>query len=186
MQNSFIPNILKEKFILFGKYIKIITYFFISVFLFLSLLSFDINDDSFLSKSSMPTNNIFGDAGSYISSFIIYTFGIMGYFIVIFFFNYALTTFFNKELRYLFIRLFVFLISLVLIPQVFLQNQISIEYYAALSEWGSISNFLYNFSNNVYVSYTLSLLGVCLFLLSQNSNYITGQIISVDGGSSIN
>ena len=85
MQNSFIPNILKEKFILFGKYIKIITYFFISVFLFLSLLSFDINDDSFLSKSSMPTNNIFGDAGSYISSFIIYTFGIMGYFIVIFF-----------------------------------------------------------------------------------------------------
>ncbi|MEL1231406.1 MAG: SDR family oxidoreductase [Candidatus Neomarinimicrobiota bacterium] len=25
-----------------------------------------------------------------------------------------------------------------------------------------------------------------VFLLSQNSNYITGQIISVDGGSSIN
>ena len=168
MQNSFIPNILKEKFILFGKYIKIITYFFISVFLFLSLLSFDINDDSFLSKSSMPTNNIFGDAGSYISSFIIYTFGIMGYFIVIFFFNYALTTFFKKELRYLFIRLFVFLISLVLIPQVFLQNQISIEYHTGLSEWGSISNFIYNFSNNIYVSYSLGLFGVCLFFLSQN------------------
>ncbi len=168
MQNSFIPNILKEKFILFGKYIKIIAYFFISIFLFLSLISFDINDDSFLSKSSMPTNNIFGDAGSYVSSFIIYTYGIMGYFIVIFFINYALNTFFNKELRYLFIRLFIFLISLVLIPQIFLLNQISIEYFNALSEWGSISNYLYNFSNNVYVSYTLSLLGVCLFLLSQN------------------
>ena len=111
MQNSFIPNILKEKFILFGRYIKIIAYFFISIFLFLSLISFDINDDSFLSESSMPSNNIFGDAGSYISSFIIYTYGIMGYFIVIFFIIYALTTFFNKELRYLFIRLFIFLIG---------------------------------------------------------------------------
>ena len=50
----------------------------------------------------------------------------------------------------------------------FLQNQISIEYYAALSEWGSISNFIYNFSNNIYVSYSLGLFGVCLFFLSQN------------------
>ena len=84
MKNNFIPDILKEKFILFGKYIKIIGYFSISVFLFLSLISFDINDNSFLSKSSIPTNNIFGDIGSYISSFVIYTYGIMGYFIVLF------------------------------------------------------------------------------------------------------
>ena len=168
MKNNFIPDILKEKFILIGKYTKIIGYFSISVFLFLSLISFDINDNSFLSKSSIPTNNIFGDIGSYISSFVIYTYGIMGYFIVLFFINYALATFFNKELRYLFIRLLVFLISLVLIPQIFLLNQISIEYIDPLSEWGSISNILYNFSGDVYVSSSLSLIGSFLFLSSQN------------------
>ena len=92
----------------------------------------------------------------------------MGYFIVLFFINYALATFFNKELRYLFIRLLVFLISLVLIPQIFLLNQISIEYIDPLSEWGSISNILYNFSGDVYVSSSLSLIGSFLFLSSQN------------------
>ena len=168
MQNNFIPHILKEKIIIISKYTKTLAYILISLFLFLSLLSFDINDNSFLSKSSMPSNNIFGDPGSYISSFIIYTFGIMGYLIVFFFINYALSTIFNKKLNYLFIRLLAFFLSLILIPQIFLINQIGFTYIDNLSEWGSLSIFLFGFTKNVYVSYSLSLVGLFLFLSSQS------------------
>ena len=75
MNNNYIPNILKDKLSLFFGYFYGGFHFFIFIFLTISLLSFDINDNSFLTKSSQPISNLGGEIGSYVSSFIFYTFG---------------------------------------------------------------------------------------------------------------
>ena len=79
MNNTYIPNILKDKLSLFFKYLYGLIHLLISIFLLAVLLSFDINDDSFLTKSSQSISNWGGELGSYISSFILYTFGLLGY-----------------------------------------------------------------------------------------------------------
>ena len=78
MNNSYIPSILKEKLSLFFTYSYGIVHFIIFIFLSISLLSFDINDNSFLTKSSQTTNNLGGEIGSYVSSFIFYTIDVAG------------------------------------------------------------------------------------------------------------
>ena len=83
MKNTYIPDILKDKLSLFFNYFRSLLFILFSLFLFLSLLSFDINDNSFLTNSSGQTNNILGSLGSYFSSFILYTFGLFGYGLVL-------------------------------------------------------------------------------------------------------
>jgi len=87
MQNTYIPNIFKDKLSLFFNYFRAFLFMLISLFFFISLLTFDINDNSFLTTSSGQTNNIFGPFGAYLSSFILYTFGLFSYGIVILFFS---------------------------------------------------------------------------------------------------
>ena len=74
MKNSYIPEILKEK-------ISKIIYFLygtllltISILSAIALLSFSINDNSFLTNTSNTSQNVLGDAGSYYASFLFYTF----------------------------------------------------------------------------------------------------------------
>ena len=85
MNNSFIPEVFKDKLANIINWFKGSLFFLLSLVIFLSVFTFNINDDSFLTKSSGATSNLIGTVGSYLASFLIYSFGIMSYLIVIFF-----------------------------------------------------------------------------------------------------
>ena len=80
MNNKYIPEIFKEKISIFINFLYGAFLLFISIFMLASIVSFDIADNSFLTSSNSATKNILGPVGSHISSFILYTFGLMGYF----------------------------------------------------------------------------------------------------------
>ena len=77
MNNSFIPSVFKDKLVNIIIWFKGSLFFLLSLVIFLSMFTFNINDDSFLTKSSGDTSNLIGTAGSYLASFLIYSFGIM-------------------------------------------------------------------------------------------------------------
>ena len=85
MKSNYIPEILKEKFLLFLNYLYGILLFFISIISALALFSFDINENSFLTSSNEISENLVGNFGSYFASFVFYTFGVLGYMIIVFF-----------------------------------------------------------------------------------------------------
>lgn len=85
MNNSFIPTIFKEKLLKVTQWAQGLIFLLLSVSLFLSLYTFNINDNSFLTSSNEITNNFLGLIGSYVASFLIYSFGLMSYSIVFFF-----------------------------------------------------------------------------------------------------
>ena len=166
MNNSYIPTILKDKINFFINSLISILLIFAAIFLFLSLFSFNINDDSFLTKTSQASSNIFGDVGSYIASFIFYTFGIMGYALVFFFCNFALQTFYNKKPSFFFIRLLIFFISLSLLPQLPLYLNLNYNFIEQIKTWGLFSEKLYFLHFNEITSYILSILGIFGFFFS--------------------
>ena len=166
MQNTYIPNILKDKLTLFFSYFCSLLFILISLFLFLSLLSFDINDNSFLTSSSGQTNNILGSLGSYFSSFILYTFGLFGYGLVLLFFSISLQLFFKKRSNYFFIRLLIFSISLILIPQTIIYLKIELNFIGPISDWGTMAEHLYLLHDNKLWSYGLSAIGIIMFFKS--------------------
>ena len=83
--SKYIPEILKDKFQSFTKYLYVCIYGLVATSLGVSLLSFNINDNSFLTSSSQPTSNFLGPIGAHMSSFLFYTFGFMSYAIILFF-----------------------------------------------------------------------------------------------------
>ena len=85
MNNSFIPEVFKEKLLHVTQWVQGLIFLLLSVSLFLSLYTFNINDNSFLTSSNEITNNFLGLIGSYVASFLIYSFGLMSYSIVFFF-----------------------------------------------------------------------------------------------------
>ena len=166
MQNNYIPDILKDKLSLFFNYFLSLLFILVSILLFLSLFSFDINDNSFLTSSSEQTNNILGTLGSFLSSFILYTFGLCGYGLVILFFSISLQVFFKKPSNYFFIRLFVFSISLIFIPQTIIYLKIKLNFIGPISDWGTVAEHLYLLHGNKFWSYCLSAIGTIIFFLS--------------------
>lgn len=168
MNNTYIPNILKDKLSLFFNYFYGSIYFVIFIFLVISLFSFDINDNSFLTKSSRSISNFGGELGSYVSSFIFYTFGLLGYLFIIFFLIMSFLTFLKKRPKHFFIRLLLFFISLILIPQVCLQINLNINLIEQIGDWGIIAKNLYSIHQINYVSYSLSFIGVVLFFSCLN------------------
>ena len=168
MNNTYIPNILKDKLSIFFNYFIGFAYFFVFIFLALSLFSFDIKDNSFLTKSSQSINNLGGEIGSYISSFIFYTFGLVGFSLIFFFLIISFLTFINKRPNHIFIRLFIFFISLILLPQIFFQIDYYVNFIDQIEDWGIISNGLFSIHQTNYVSYTLSFIGVILFFSCLN------------------
>ena len=62
----------------FNKIFLCIAFLFIAIFSALALLTFDINDNSFLTNTSNDSQNLLGNTGSYFASFIFYTFGVLG------------------------------------------------------------------------------------------------------------
>ena len=77
MNNNYIPQIFKEK---INQTINIlISLFFVlfSIALILSIWTFNIEDNSFLTSTSSQTTNLLGSIGSYVASFLIYSFGFL-------------------------------------------------------------------------------------------------------------
>jgi len=168
MNNSFIPSVFKEKITNIIIWFKGSLLFLLSLAIFLSVFTFNINDNSFLTKSSGDTSNILGAVGSYLASFLVYSFGLMSYLIVIFFLIYAAATFRKRKFEYFFIRLLFLLISIVLIPQVFLLWGWNYNYIYQIKSWGEISNILFNLHQIELVSYILTFTGVIIFFYIQN------------------
>jgi S-DNA-T family DNA segregation ATPase FtsK/SpoIIIE len=135
------------------------------------LLSFNINDNSFLTSSSEPTHNILGPIGSYIASFLFYTFGFMAYGIILFFFTFTLKIFFNQRLNLLFLRLLFFFISLILLPLSLLEEAIEFKLYEGIYSWGFFTHEMFKLHQIPYLNYSLSFAGVILFLYTQNILY---------------
>ena len=117
MKSNYIPEILKEKLSSFYKFFYSFFLLIISICIAAALFTFDINDNSFLTSTNNASNNILGDFGSYSASFIFYTFGILGYLVIFFFLLYSILVFINKSPKYIFIRLLLFSVSLILMPQ---------------------------------------------------------------------
>ena len=168
MNNTYIPNILKDKLSLFFNYFYGLIHFLIFIFLVISLFSFDINDNSFLTKSSQSLNNLGGEMGSYVSSFIFYTFGLVGYAFVLFFLIISFLSFINKRPQYFFIRVLLFFISLIVLPQTFLQLNLEVNFIEQIEDWGIIAKKLFLIHQISYISYVLTFIGIVLFLSSLN------------------
>ena len=168
MNNSFIPEVFKEKLIKVLWYFKGSFFLFLSAAVFISILTFNMNDNSFLTKSSATTSNSLGIIGSYLASFLIYSFGLMSYLIVFFLLINSVASFRKKEFRYFFIRLLFLLISIVFIPQTFLYLGWSYNYIGELKSWGEMSYILFNFYQIEWISYLFSFIGIILFLAIQN------------------
>ncbi len=168
MKNNYIPEIFKEKIYLSLKYMYVFFLLLLSILSLLSLLTFDINDNSFLTSTSNEAQNFMGDLGSYYASFIFYTFGVLGYLVTLFFLIYSILILLNRSPKYIFIRLSLFFISLVLIPQSLIYFDFNFIFIESIETWGVFANYLYNFYNFEYISYALSFLGLSIYLLSQN------------------
>ena len=168
MNNSYIPEIFKEKIYQMFKYIYSFSLFLVSVSSLLALLTFDINDNSFLTSTSYKSQNFFGDFGSYYASFIFYTFGILGYLIVLFFLIYSLLVLFRKSPKYIFIRLLLFFISLILIPQSLIHFDINFLFIESIETWGVFAEQLFILYDFGYVAYLLSFVGFLIYIYSQN------------------
>ena len=168
MNNKFFPNALKDKFTSFIKYLFGSFFFFLSIILALSLISFNVEDRSFLTITNNQTKNLMGNPGSYISSFLIYTFGIMSYLLVLFFMIYSFLIFFNQKPRYFFIRLLLFIFGLILIPQILIYWKFQFSFIPNFSLYGIFALKIFDVHQNIYLSYLFSIIGVILYCTSQN------------------
>ena len=164
MNISFFPSVLKEKLIQSGRWIKAMFFLILSILLFLAIFTFDINDNSFLTQTNNPTSNIVGSIGSYVASFLIYSFGLLSYLIVFFFIIISFAALKGKYYGYFFIRLFLILVSLVLIPQSFFYWGWGLNYIVSISSWGEISFGFYNIHQSKWTSYLTTVVGIVLFL----------------------
>ncbi len=168
MNNNYIPQILKEKILFYLKYFIFFFYFSLGILTIISLLTFDINDNSFLTKTNIASNNFFGNYGSYYASFILYTFGILSYLLAIFFLIFSILTLFDKRPEYIFIRLIFFFISLIFMPQILLYYLNDLRLIDGISSWGIFAENIFNLHESKIISYSLSSLGLIIYLFSQN------------------
>ena len=168
MKINYIPEILKEKLSSFIRYSYAILLLLVSILSAVSLVTFNINDNSFLTSTSNLSRNLLGDFGSYFASLIFYTFGILGYLIVLFFLVYSVLIFINKPPRYIFIRLLLFFFSLVLLPQLLFHYDFNIVFIESINSWGHYASIIYEFHNLDYMHYLLSLIGFLIYIMSQN------------------
>ncbi len=165
---NLIPYFIKDKIYSALNVVYAIFLILVSLMSFLALISFDIDDSSFLTQSSFSSTNLLGDFGSYYASFVLYTFGIMGYLLSLFLFIYGFFIFKKKSLNYFFIRLLFFFISLIFISQIFISHEVLWIVWDEVSTWGTLSEVLYNYHNSNVFSYILLITGILIFLSCQN------------------
>lgn len=168
MNISFIPQILKEKIVIFFKYVWAISFLIIAITLTLSIWSFNIDDNSFLTSTNNLNTNLIGPMGSYIASFLIYTFGVLSYFVALYFLTWSISIFLNKFPKYFFIRFLTLFLSLVFLPQSFIYWGWTFEYIDQIYFWGQISKDLFFLYQNEYVSHILTIFGIMILVISIN------------------
>jgi len=168
MQNSYIPEVFKDKILKSIRILYGLLLLFLGIFFGIALITFNINDNSFITSTSVASLNFFGSLGSYTSSFIFYTFGVMGYGLVLFFIILSILNFTHRKTNYFFIRLLGHFISLVLIPQGLIYLNIIFEFYGDLPFWGTLAISLNNSYPSDVLSYFLSAIGLFLFGSSIN------------------
>ena len=168
MKSKYIPDIFKEKYALFLNYTYALFLLFISILSAAALLTFDINDNSFLTNTSAASGNLLGDIGSYYASLVFYTFGILGYLIILFFLIYSLLVFYHKRPKYIFIRLITFFLSLVLIPQTLIHINFNVTFIDSLATWGAFAENFNSLHSLNYINYLTSIIGLVFYLISQN------------------
>ncbi len=168
MKNNYIPDVLKEKISKTIYFIYGLCLLITSILSALALFSFNIDDNSFLTSTSSPSQNLLGDPGSYYASFLFYTFGIFAYLIILFFLVYSIFVFARKNPNYLFIRILLFFISLILIPQIFIDFKFEFSFIESIETWGVYANQLFDLYALNYVSFFLTLIGISIYLLSHN------------------
>ena len=167
MNHKYIPEALKEKSLNFSRIIYGVVLLSFSLLTFLSLVTFDINDNSFLTSTNGAHNNLLGFIGSYYASFIFYTFGILGYIVSVYFLIYSLLTFLRKTPSYFFIRLLIFFISLMFIPQTLIYWGVDISFYPEIKTWGVFGDKIFSLHKLEYINYILSVIGLVLYIISQ-------------------
>ena len=172
MQHRYIPQALKEKSLNFSRIVYGLILLSFSLLTFLSLALFDINDNSFLTNTNSTNTNYLRLIGSYYASFIFYTFGILGYVVGLYFFIYSLLAFVKRTPDYFFIRLMIFFISLILLPQSLIYWDIKIAFYPEMKMWGIFADNIYNINKVGYINYILSLTGLIFYIFSQGLNKI--------------
>jgi len=168
MNISFIPQILKEKIVVFFKYVWAISFLVIAITLTLSIWSFNIDDNSFLTNTNNHNTNLIGPIGSYIASFLIYTFGVLSYFVAFYFLTWSISIFLNKFPKYFFIRFLTLFISLVFLLQSLIYWGWAFEYIDQIYFWGQISKDLFFLHQYEYVSHILTIFGIMLLIISLN------------------
>ena len=168
MKSKYIPEIFKEKLSLVYRLVYSFSLLIVSICTAIALFTFDINDNSFLTSTNNVSSNFFGEFGSYFASFIFYTYGILGYFVISFFLIYSILVFINKNPKYIFIRLLSFFISLILIPQTLIYYGFELKFFDLIETWGVFANKIYNIRNVNHIHYLLSMIGIIIFLFSQN------------------
>jgi S-DNA-T family DNA segregation ATPase FtsK/SpoIIIE len=168
MNISFFPEILKEKLTQSLRWMKGSFFLILSILLFLAIFTFNLNDNSFLTQTDSDPFNAVGSIGSYVASFLIYSFGLLSYLIVFFLLINSFAIFSRRHYGYFFIRLLLVLVSLVLIPQSFFYWGWVLDYLSSISSWGEISFEFYNTHQSKWVSYISSFIGILLFLSSHD------------------
>ena len=167
MNRNYIPQALKEKTLNFSRIIYGLFLITVSILTFLAQITFDINDNSFLTNTNGAYSNLLGFIGSYFASFIFYTFGLLGYALSIYFLIYSLLVFMKKTPEYFFIRLLIFFISLILIPQSLIYWNINFNFYSEIKPWGIFSDKIFNLHRVDYLNHIFSTLGLVFYFFSQ-------------------
>ena len=164
MNIKFFPDSFKDKFSTFEIFVCI--NFSSNCFFFvLSLFTFSINDKSFLTSTNLITSNIFGSQDHICKLHFIFFWNDRICIFTIFYICFANLF---KTPKYFFIRFLIFLISLVLIPQLFIFLNIQSPIVIGIDFWSKFSDLLFSLHQNNYLSYILSIIGLILFILSQD------------------
>ena len=159
MKYKIFPNSLSLAMSNVYRWILFLLYISICLTFSLSIISFNQFDTSLLFISSEPTTNYLGNFGSYISSFIIYCFGSFSIFIPIFFFIASIHQIFKSYLKFIFLRFFIFVISLILIEQIFIFYNYQINIFGKDFIWGIPGVLVGNILSNEYLIIIICLIG---------------------------
>ena len=92
----------------------------------------------------------------------------MGYLLVVFFLSYSIFCFLQKKPNFFFLRLAIFFICLLLIPQIFLIFEFKINFINNINDWGIFAKKLNQFYQEETIGYILTFIGVLGLFFSQN------------------
>ena len=168
MNFKLFPNSLNMAFKEIFRWASAVFYLVLFIVFYICLFSFDIGDSSFYSISSNSPNNYLGAFGANLSIFLIYCYGSLSLAIPLFFLFGFLHSLKDSILNFIFLRFFVFLISLTLIEQLFIYYDYNLFTFDPSFSWGMIGLSLSKILDNQYASLFAFIIGSILFLTSIN------------------